>query len=117
MRIEDLARAIEARLVVPNENHGCEVTRVYGANTMSDLIANAGGDTLLVTALSTTQLIRVAELMDVPGICLVDSTAPSPELLAQARSAGTALLVAPGTLESTLRRLKAFLSGSGARPA
>lgn len=117
MRIEDLASVIEARLVVSHASDSRDVTRVYGANTMSDLIANAAGDTLLVTKLSTTQLIRVAELMDVPGICLVDSTAPSSELLDHARSAGTALLVASGSLEGTLGRLRAALAGSGARPA
>ena len=35
-------------------------------------------DTLLVTSLNNNQLIRVAELMDVPGICLVSGWTADP---------------------------------------
>ena len=116
MRVEELARQIEARLVVPSSADR-EIRRVYGANTMSDLIANAAADTLLVTALCNTQLIRVAELMDVPAICLVDGTVPAAELADHARATGAALLVAPGSFRITLDALSSLFARGGAQPA
>jgi hypothetical protein len=117
MRLEQLARQIEARLIVPSRPEDREISRVYGGNTMSDLIANAAADTLLVTALCNTQLIRVAELMDVPAICLVDGNFPAPDLAAHARESGAALLVAPGSLQKTLDSLAPLFAPGGGQPA
>lgn len=104
MRIEQLACAIEAHLIVSNGRQDSEITRVYGGVTMSDLIANAGPGTLLVTSLANSQLMRVAELMDVPGICLVEGSLPGAALIAQARAAGTALCVSHESLHCALER-------------
>ena len=56
-----------------------------------------------MTSLNNAQLARMAELMDVPGICLVSGIAPGPELREAARRAGTALLVSTTGLEATAR--------------
>jgi hypothetical protein len=104
MRIEELARAIDARLILPSSSGNPSITSVYGGATMSDLMANAAPGTLLVTSLNNPQLIRVADLMDVPGICLVDGCVPSAQLVSQARTAGTALLVSPAGLPETCAR-------------
>ena len=87
---------------------------------MSSLIANASRDTLLVTSLNNNQLIRVAELMDAPGLCLVGGAQPSPQLLARARETGAVIMVSPLGLEETRSRLEECLSaektGTGKRP-
>jgi hypothetical protein len=81
---------------------------------MSDLIANAGRETLLVTSLNNMQLIRVAELMDAPGVCLVGGTAPCAELVEDATRAGMAILVSSSDLTSTRQRLEDTIRRSGA---
>ncbi|MGO9413016.1 MAG: hypothetical protein ACLQCB_19990 [Spirochaetia bacterium] len=115
MRIENLASAIEARLVVPSGSGNPNIISVYGGHTMSDLIANAAPDVLLVTSLNNTQLIRVADLMDVPAICLVDGCEPAPELVSHARAAGTALLVSARGLERTSLKAAECLGREKAR--
>ena len=40
-------------------------------------------------------MIRLAELMDVPGICFVNGTRPEPEIVTKAESTGTTLMVSP----------------------
>ena len=89
----------------------------HAANTMSGLIANASPETLLVTSLNNCQLIRVAQLMDAPGLCLVDAVEPSPELIAQARMSGVAIIVSPHGLQETQALLEACLRGVGAARA
>jgi hypothetical protein len=110
VKIAELARAIEASLIVASGKGDPEITRVYGAQAMSDLIANAAADTLLVTSLNNSQLIRVAELMDAPGICLVDANEPAVDLIERARLAGTALLLSRADFASTCARAAACIS-------
>ena len=114
MRIEELSKAIEATLIVATAATTPEIVRVFGGSTISDLMANAANDTLLITSLNNTQLVRVAELMDVPGICLVDGCQPTPDLVSQARAAGTALLVSRSGLAETCARAQASLAGERA---
>jgi len=109
MKLKDLAHAIEARLLPGSGNQDSEISRVYAGSTMSDLIGHAAAGTLIVTSLNNAQLARMAELMDVPGICLVSGIAPGPELREAARRAGTALLVSATGLEATARSLHEVL--------
>lgn len=106
MKVKALAELIDARLHLGGCSGDSEVSQVHASDTMSDLIEHAAADTLLLTTLNNNQLIRVAELMDVPGICLVSGANPLPELLARARAAGTAILVSPAGLEETCRLLE-----------
>jgi hypothetical protein len=41
------------------------------------------------------QMIRLAELMDVPGICFVNGVRPEPEIVAKAETNGTTLMISP----------------------
>jgi hypothetical protein len=81
---------------------------------MSGLIANASSETLLVTTLANRQLIRVAELMDAPGLCLAGAKEPSAELMEAARESGLAVMTSAHGLEETRRLLEACLRGVGA---
>ena len=76
---------------------------------MSDLIAHAASDTLLVTPLNNPQLARIAELMDLPGFCLVNGASPDPVLVEAARAAGTTIVVSAAGLEATHRALQKVL--------
>ncbi|MCX7040107.1 MAG: hypothetical protein NT005_13355, partial [Spirochaetes bacterium] len=52
MKMRDLAHGIEARLHPGSGNGDSEIARVYAGDTMSDLIAHAAADTLIVTSLN-----------------------------------------------------------------
>lgn len=117
MDLTELAKRIHARLCFSVVEPGPQVGFVHCADTQSDLIANASPKTLLVTSLNNCQLIRVAELMDAPGLCLVSAVEPSPELIAQARASGVAIIVSRHGLEKTQRLLEACIRGVGAAPA
>jgi hypothetical protein len=111
MKVKELSRLIDARLHLGTGSADSEIARAHASDTMSDLIEHSSADTLLLTTLNNNQLIRVAELMDVPGICLVSGADPVPDLLARARAAGTAILVSPTGLEETCRILETCLGG------
>jgi hypothetical protein len=106
MKVKDIAQRIDARLHPDDGSDFPDVHRVYCADTMSDLIEHASPDTLLVTSLNNAQLIRVAELMDVPGICLTLGVEPAADLLGRARAVGTAILATPLDSKETQRRIE-----------
>ena len=115
MTIEELANQTGMDLF-PAERELSSVSLVHGGSTMSGLIAGATPDTLLVTALCNNQLVRVAELMDVPGLCFASPARPDAGLRELARQRGVAILVSAWDLEETTCRLQRCLQRQGAVP-
>ncbi len=114
MKLEELAEHIGARVVTPGEPGGTEVTKIYAGDRVSDLLNEASDKTLLVSNLASVQMLRVAELMDVPGICFVNGVEPDDEVIALARDNGTLLLVSPAGVFETCGLIYQFLSGERA---
>jgi redox-sensing transcriptional repressor len=95
MRLQDLAHKIGAHILTPGVGEDAEVTRIYAGDRVSDLLNEASDTTLLVTNLANLQMVRVAELMEVPGICFVDGVDPGREIVDLAMMNGTLLMVSP----------------------
>jgi redox-sensing transcriptional repressor len=111
MKLEDLATNIGARIVTPGREGGTEVARIYAGDRVSDLLNEASDKTLLVSNLASVQLLRVAELMDVPGICFVNDIEPDADVVDLARQNGTLLLVSPAGVFETCGLIYQALSG------
>jgi redox-sensing transcriptional repressor len=111
MRLEELAKDIGARIVTTGRKGGTEVTRIYAGDRVSDLLNEASDTTLLVSNLASVQMLRVAELMDVPGICFVGGIEPDDEVVELARSNGTLLMVSPVGVFETCGLIYRFLGG------
>jgi hypothetical protein len=110
MKLEDLAAQIDARIVTPGKPGGTPITCVYAGDRVSDLLNEASDTTLLVSNLASVQMLRVAELMDVPGICFVDGIDPDQEIVDLARANGTLLMVAPAGVFETCGRIYQVLA-------
>jgi hypothetical protein len=110
MRLADLA----SRIGATNHATGNDVTvaadQVYAGDRISDLLNAAGDHGLLVSNLASTHLMRVAELMDIPGICLVNGHVPDSAMIETAQEHGTLLMVSPVGLFETCGRIYACLS-------
>lgn len=111
MRLEDLAAHIGAAVVTPGRPGGTEVSRIYAGDRVSDLLNEASPDTLLVSNLASVQMMRVAELMDVPGICFVNGVEPPDEVVGLARDNGTLLMVSPAGVFETCGLIYRHLGG------
>jgi len=100
--------------------HTCEsrldavIDSVYAGDRISDMLAHASETTLVVTNLTGEQLVRVAQLMDIPAICLVQGTTPDPEMKRQAEKLHKVLLTSPFDLFETCGRIYQCLQESGA---
>lgn len=109
IRLEDLARQIGATILTPGRP-GAVVDRIYAGDRISDLLDQASDRTLLVTNLVGGQLMRVAELMDVPGICLVNGHAPDADTLSRAADHDTLLMVSSAGMFETCGRIYQYLA-------
>jgi hypothetical protein len=105
MTLQELANKIGAKVLVPGKGATLSVDQVYAGDRISDLL-NAGTESvLLVSNLGTSHLVRVAELLDVPGLCLVSGQMPDPVAMETAQEHGTLLMVSPAGLFETCGRL------------
>ncbi len=111
MKFSAVADRIGARLLIPGRDLNISSEQIYAGDRISDLLNAAGEHALLVTNLASTQLMRMAELLDVPGLCMVNAQVPDEDMLRTAREHGTAIMVAPGGLFETCGRLFRCLCG------
>jgi ribosome assembly protein YihI (activator of Der GTPase) len=108
MKLSELAEKLGAQIVANLEQADeAEVERFHISDRLSDLLNCASKGTLLVTGLVNAQLARVAELMDAPGICLLDGLAPDPPLLKAASQHGIVLIISEFGREETADSLRA----------
>jgi hypothetical protein len=105
MNLEKLAERIGAKILILGGAGSAEIDRVYAGDRISDLLNHASDKTLLVTNLTSAHILRVAELMDVPGICLLNAFTPEPEVIDVAEKHGTAIMVSPVGMYETCGRL------------
>jgi len=118
VRIDELARRVGAEIITGDTCPERVVEKIYAGDRVSDLLNEASDRTLLVTNLMSLQMIRLAELMDVPGICFVNGVRPEPEIVAKAEGAGTTLMVSPiGVFETCGLIYQSLAATPAAAPA
>jgi hypothetical protein len=106
MILSEVAAGIGARVLThPSRMEQIQIHRVSAADKMSDLIDEASDSTLLVSHLSNPHLLRIADLLDVPCICLLDDAQPQEHLVLAAQESGKVLMVSPEGMAETCRRL------------
>ena len=110
MKLEMLAERIRAKVLTPGKSVNVDLGQVYAGDRISDLLGAAGEHVLLVTNLASTHLVRVAELMDIPGICLVAGQVPDAATLDAARAHQTVLMVSAASLFETCGRIHQALA-------
>lgn len=111
MKLADLAAQIGAQILTDGPAD-LEIEHIYAGDRISDLLNQAQDRGLLVSNLGGLQLIRVAELMDVPAVCLVNGQAPDERTLCAANDHGTTLVVSPVSMFETCGRLYRCLAAS-----
>jgi hypothetical protein len=114
MRLDELAAKIGAKVVVgstASDKAAVDISSVYAGDRVSDLLNHAGRGVLLVSNLVGSHLVCLAQLLDVPGICLLNDIIPEPEAVKAALDNGTVLMVSPLGMYETCGRLYKALAG------
>ena len=98
MEINKIRDLLEAEVYCCEEKMTKEISSVFGCDLMSDVLAYANDQGVLLTGLVNSQVIRTAVMMDMVCIVFVRSKVPSEEMLALARESGIVVMSTDKTL-------------------
>lgn len=101
MKLADIIRLTEAKLIVGNEVDELDLKRAFSSDLMSDVLTLETDNILLITGLTNPQLIRTAEMADIEVVLLARNKKASPEMIELAREVGLVLLETPYSIYRT----------------
>ena len=98
MKLSEIQEILDADVLSNIPWQDIEVSSAFGCDLMSDVLAFVKEQTLLMTGLINSQVIRTAEMMDIKAICFVRGKSPAPEVVELANEKKIALLSTENSL-------------------
>ncbi len=95
MLLSDVKTILDADILTDETQSEVEQMHILtacGCDLMSDVLAFVKEQTLLLTGLINSQVIRTAEMMDIKAVCFVRGKTPPPEVVELANDKGIVLL-------------------------
>ncbi len=94
MKLKEIAELLEAEIIVGDEaGLNMEIHTACGADLMSDVLAFTKENTLLLTGLTQSQVIRTAEMMDLNAVIFVRGKRPEQSAINLAQQKQVPLLM------------------------
>ena len=102
IKLSDVVNELEATpLYAPADWENLAVSHTFASDLISDILVSEGDDLLLLTSLTSAQVIRTASLVGAVAVVLVHRRTAPPELEAAAREQDVPLF------RSTLKKFEA----------
>ena len=98
MKISRMQELLDAKMICGEEYLGRHVYSAFGCDLMSDVLAYATDQAVLLTGLVNPQVVRTAMMLDMNCIVFVRSKQPSPEMIELANEHGIVIMVTDKTL-------------------
>lgn len=92
MKIKEIRSLLDAKLLCGESKLEEEVYTACGSDMMSDVLAYVEDQSILLTGLVNTQVVRTAGMMDMRCIVFVRSKTPTPEMIKLADEYGIVLM-------------------------
>ena len=92
MKISKIQELLDAKVLCGEEYIGRHVYSAFGCDLMSDVLAFAKDQAVLLTGLCNPQVVRTATMMDMRCIVFVRGKRPSDDVISLARESGIAVL-------------------------
>ncbi|MCF8053965.1 MAG: hypothetical protein K9K75_01930 [Deltaproteobacteria bacterium] len=105
MKLRRLVEILDAVVFTGEENMDREATCAFASDLMSDVLALATANSVLLTGLTTPQVVRTADVLDISAIVLVRGKKPPQETIALARELGIPLIGTSYIMFETAGRL------------
>lgn len=81
MTLREIQEILEAEVFIGHDQLGKVVKTAFGADLMSDVLAFAKADSLLLTGLTNPQIVRTSDVLDIAAIVIVRGKRPLPETI------------------------------------
>ena len=105
MILSDIRDLLDAIVLARTEDMGIEIERAYCADLMSDVLAFSISNSLLITGLTNTQVIRTAEVATIRAIVFIQNKRPDIQTRSLADEKKIPLLVTGFSMFDTCGRL------------
>ncbi len=105
MKLSEIRDVLEGSVLVGEDKLDVEVTGGAASDLMSDLLRNPKEGALLLTGLTSIQVIRTSVIAGIGAVVFVRGKHPDPDMVAQARGHGLPLLSTPLNMYSSCGRL------------
>ena len=92
MKIFEIAEILEAEVLCGEDKLQSEILTACGSDMMSDVLAFVKDQSVLLSGLLNPQVIRTAEMMDMPCVIFVRGKTPSDDIKKLAVENGTCVL-------------------------
>lgn len=98
MRIAEVAEILGARVLCGKERMDAQVREAFGSDMMSDVLAYMNRESLLLTGMVNTHVIRTAEMLELPCIVFVRNKPVGEDVISLAVNQNIVLLSTAKTL-------------------
>ena len=107
MTLRDIVKILDAKVLVGEDRLDTSVKTAFSADLMSDVLAFARSGSLIITGLTTLQVVRTASILDAVGLVIVRGKIPSLETLTLAQELDIPIISTRYILFETSGRLYA----------
>ena len=101
MNLKEIAEILDAETVSSTDTEAIDIPNVYACDLMSDVLAFCPPGALLLTGLTNVQIVRTAQMLDLPAVVFVRGKKPLEETLALAKENGIPVLMTKRSLYET----------------
>ena len=105
MKLSKVKKILEAQVIVGHEKLDIEFTGGAASDLMSDLLRNPKEGALMLTGLTSPQVIRTALIAEMAGIVLVRGKKPNSKMIELAREHELPILSTPLNMYTSCGRL------------
>ncbi len=105
MKINEIKELLCAEILCCEELLNYEVNYAFGSDLMSDVLAYVKDQTVLLTGLTNTQVIRTAEMADLNAIVFVRGKRPDQDLVTLAKENNILLMLTIDTMYTASGKL------------
>lgn len=118
MNLKQISELLNAEIVSGSEKmEATDIPNAYACDLMSDVLAFCPPGSLLLTGLTNIQIIRTAQMLDLPAVVFVRGKKPLEETVALAKENGIPILLVQASLYETCGKLFAKGIAPGYSPS
>jgi predicted transcriptional regulator len=94
LTLEDISNVVNAKtLCGGGQLAKIDVPRAYACDLMSDVLALCSPGALLITGLTNIQIVRTAQMLDIPGVLFVRGKTPMQDTISLADESNISLII------------------------
>ena len=95
MTLKEVQTILDAEVLCGDQFLDRRVDTAFACDLISEMLAYAGSQTLLITSLTNPHVIHTAEVMDAVGVVFVGGKKPTEDIINKVNNANIPLLTTP----------------------